>query len=230
YLPKIQTAEEAVLWNDLLAALEQHLGLPIGTIKAYVLVEHIEASFQLMETRAVLGRHFVGFNTGRWDYINSVADAMVWDPGFVNPNIDVIGMTYGYMRNYEARVRRAVNTRDRNGRRALWQGGMEPNIPVGSAAGGPAGRAGGGGGGGAAGTQACAGRGQAGSASNSRGRAASGWRTGRWCTSCGRYGRRSAWTTSSNASSRHSPTRRRTPTGWCCSSRRRAPSGALGTC
>jgi malate synthase len=135
YLPKIQTAEEAALWNDLLAALEQHLGLPIGTIKAYVLVEQIEASFQLMEIRAVLGRHFVGFNTGRWDYINSIADAMVWDPGFVNPNIDAIGMTYGYMRNYEDRVRRAVNTPDRNGRRALWQGGMEPNIPVGSAAG-----------------------------------------------------------------------------------------------
>ena len=135
YLPKIQTAEEAALWNDLLAALEEHLGLPIGTIKVYVLVEQIEASFKLMEIRAVLGRHFVGFNTGRWDYINSVADAMVWDPGFVNPNIDAIGMTYGYMRNYEDRVRRAVNTPDRNGRRALWQGGMEPNIPVGSAAG-----------------------------------------------------------------------------------------------
>jgi malate synthase len=135
YVPKIQTAEEAALWNDLLAALEQHLGLSLGAIKAYVLVEQIEASFQLMEIRAVLGRHFVGFNTGRWDYINSVADAMVWDPGFVNPNIDAIGMTYGYMRNYEDRVRRAVNTPDRNGRYALWQGGMEPNIPVGSAAG-----------------------------------------------------------------------------------------------
>jgi malate synthase len=135
YLPKIQTAEEAALWNDLLAALEQHLGLSPGAIKVYVLVEQIEAAFQLMEIRAALGRHFVGFNTGRWDYINSVADAMAWDPGFLNPNIDAIGMTYGYMRNYEDRVRRAVNTPDRNGRCALWQGGMEPNIPVGSAAG-----------------------------------------------------------------------------------------------
>ena len=135
YLPKIQTAEEAALWNDLLAALEQHLGLPIGTLKAYVLVEQLEAAFQLLEIRAALSRHFVGFNTGRWDYINSVADAMAWDPGFLNPNIDAITMTYGYMRNYEDRVRRAVNTPDRNGRCALWQGGMEPNIPVGSDAG-----------------------------------------------------------------------------------------------
>ena len=132
YLPKIQTAEEAALWNTMLVKLEQQLGLEAGAIKVYVLVEQIEASFQLMEIRAALGTHFVGYNTGRWDYINSVADAMWWDEEFVNPNIDSITMTYGYMRNYEDRVRRAVNTPDRNGRFALWQGGMEPNIPVGS--------------------------------------------------------------------------------------------------
>ncbi len=135
YLPKIQTAEEAALWNDTLSALEAHLGLSVGTIKVYVLVEQVEASFQLMEIRAGLGAHFVGFNTGRWDYINSVADAMAWDHDFLNPNIDAITMTYGYMRHYEDRVRRAVNTPDRNGNFALWQGGMEPNIPVGSAEG-----------------------------------------------------------------------------------------------
>ncbi len=132
YLPKIQTAEEAALWNEMLTALEQHLGLAVGTIKVYVLVEQLEATFQLMEIRAVLGEHFVGYNTGRWDYINSVADAMTWDKDFINPNIEAISMTYGYMRNYEDRVRRAVNTPDMNGNFALWQGGMEPNIPVGS--------------------------------------------------------------------------------------------------
>jgi malate synthase len=141
YLPKIQTAEEAACWNAVLSALEQHLGLAGGTVKVYVLVEQIEACFQLMEIRAALGTHFVGFNTGRWDYINSVSDAMAWDPSFVNPNIDAITMTYGYMRNYEDRVRRAVNTPDRNGHCALWQGGMEPNIPVGSTAGVAAGMA-----------------------------------------------------------------------------------------
>ena len=135
YLPKIQTAEEAGLWNAMLTALEEHLALPVGSVKTYVLVEQLEASFQLMEIRAALAPRFVGFNTGRWDYINSVSDAMAWDPGFVNPNIDAITMTYGYMKNYEDRVRRAVNTPDAKGRFALWQGGMEPNIPVGSEAG-----------------------------------------------------------------------------------------------
>ena len=67
YLPKIQTAEEAALWNDMIDALERHVGLARGTIKVYVLVEQVEASFQLMEIRAALSPHFVGFNTGRWD-------------------------------------------------------------------------------------------------------------------------------------------------------------------
>ncbi|MDX2478933.1 MAG: malate synthase [Desulfuromusa sp.] len=132
YLPKIQTAEEAGFLNKMLTALEGNLEIAEGTIKVYVLVEQLEQTFQLMEIRAALGLHFVGFNTGRWDYINSVSDATSWDTEFVNPNIEPIVMTYGYMRNYEDRVRRAVNTPDAHGNYALWQGGMEPNIPVGS--------------------------------------------------------------------------------------------------
>lgn len=132
YLPKIQTAEEAAVWNEMLSHLEKHLGLQPGTVKVYVLVEQLEATYQLMEIRAALGKHFIGYNTGRWDYINSVSDAMAWDRAFINPDIEAVVMTYGYMRHYENRVRCAVNTPDINGSFALWQGGMEPNIPVGS--------------------------------------------------------------------------------------------------
>ncbi|KAJ1443951.1 malate synthase [Ochromonadaceae sp. CCMP2298] len=132
YLPKIQTAEEASFWNKILTTLEDHLGLKTGTIKVYVLVEQLEATFQLLEIRSALGLHFVGFNTGRWDYINSVADALCGIADFINPNIESITMTYAYMAAYEDRVRKVVNTPDKNGNFSLWQGGMEPNIPVGS--------------------------------------------------------------------------------------------------
>ena len=136
YLPKIQTAEEAALWNDILSALEQHLGLPDGAIKVYVLVEQVEACFQLMEIRAALGKHFVGFNTGRWDYINSVADAMAWDPDIRQPehrrHHDDLRL-HAELRGPRA-ARRATRPTS-SGQCALWQGGMEPNIPVGSEAG-----------------------------------------------------------------------------------------------
>ena len=135
YLPKIQTAEEAAFWDLLLSELERYFCLPLGRIKAYVLVEQLEAAFQLLEIRAALGEHFVGFNTGRWDYINSVSDALAGVNNFQNPDIEAVGMTYAYMAAYEHRVRQAVNTPDRNGRFSLWQGGMEPNIPVGAAEG-----------------------------------------------------------------------------------------------
>ena len=32
FLPKIQTAEEAALWHDMISRLEAHLGLPVGTV------------------------------------------------------------------------------------------------------------------------------------------------------------------------------------------------------
>src|SRR5438046_10696974 len=88
-----------------------------------------------MEIRAALGKNFVGFNTGRCDYINSVADALAWDNEFIDPNIDAITMTYAYMRHYEDRVRRAVNTPDQRGRVARWQDGMGTNSRGGSEAG-----------------------------------------------------------------------------------------------
>jgi len=123
------------LWNESCPHSKHTSVCHMGRSKTYVLIEQLEASFQLMEIRAVLGQHFVGFNTGRWDYINSVADAMADDSQFIQPNIDAIPMTYPYTRNYEDRVRRAVNTPGARGQCALWQGGMEPNIPVGSEAG-----------------------------------------------------------------------------------------------
>ena len=100
--------------TSMLAALEEHLGLPAGTIKVYVLVEQLEASFQLMEIRAALGRALrrlqhrpLGLHQQR------LRRARLGSGRSSTPNIDAITMTYGYMRNYEDRVRRAVNTPDR---------------------------------------------------------------------------------------------------------------------
>ena len=103
-------------------------------------------------------------------------------------------MTYGFMRNYEDRVRRAVNTADTDGRCALWQGGMKPNIPVGS---------------GTVWRPVWRGPWQVRGGSRARGLPASGWSTGRWCPSLGRCGRRWVRPISWAGPFHRSPTRKR---------------------
>src|SRR5437867_12141831 len=49
YLPKMQHYLEARLWNDVFARAEELLGVPQGTVKATVLIEHILAAFQMEE-------------------------------------------------------------------------------------------------------------------------------------------------------------------------------------
>ncbi|KAK6031648.1 putative malate synthase A [Ostertagia ostertagi] len=71
YLPKLQNAEEAKLWAEVFAYSEDRLGLPKGTIKCTVLIEHLLATFQMNEIIYALKDHIVGLNCGRWDYIFS---------------------------------------------------------------------------------------------------------------------------------------------------------------
>jgi malate synthase len=85
-------------------------------------------------------------------------------------------MTYGYMRTLRGPRAPGDEHAGSNGRFALWQGGMEPNIPVGSERR-------------RAGDGARGGRRRARAARGCQ--AASGSPTGRWSTSSGRCGRRS---------------------------------------
>jgi malate synthase len=67
YLPKLESHLEARLWNDVFALAQQRLGLPVGTIKATVLIETIPAAFEMHEILYELRDHIVGLNCGRWD-------------------------------------------------------------------------------------------------------------------------------------------------------------------
>src|SRR3546814_3024262 len=71
YLPKLESMEEAALWDEVLAFIEVQLGLSIGTIKATVLIETLPAVFQMHEILHALRGRAVGLNCGRWDYIFS---------------------------------------------------------------------------------------------------------------------------------------------------------------
>ena len=47
YLPKMESHLEARLWNDIFVMAQLELGLPLGTIKATVLIETVLAAFEM---------------------------------------------------------------------------------------------------------------------------------------------------------------------------------------
>ena len=65
YLPKLQSMEEAALWETALAHIEGMLGLPHGQIKVTVLIETLPAVFEMDEILYALRDRIVGLNCGR---------------------------------------------------------------------------------------------------------------------------------------------------------------------
>src|SRR5918994_717969 len=72
YLPKMESHLEARLWNDVFVRAQELLGLPLGTIRATVLIETLPAAFEMEEILYELREHSAGLNAGRWDCMFSV--------------------------------------------------------------------------------------------------------------------------------------------------------------
>jgi malate synthase len=124
YLPKLEGHLEARLWNDVMLAAEDALGLDRGSIRATVLIETITAAFEMDEILYELRDHICGLNAGRWDYIFSVAKRFHADPAFVLPDRSLVTMTSPFMRSYTELL---VKTCHRRGAHAI--GGMAAFIP-----------------------------------------------------------------------------------------------------
>ena len=124
YLPKLEAAEEARLWNDVFVLAQEHLGLPRGTVRATVLIETILAAFEMEEILYELREHAAGLNAGRWDYIFSVIKKLGTDAAFVLPDRATVTMAVPFMRAYAERL---VDTCHRRGAHAI--GGMAAFIP-----------------------------------------------------------------------------------------------------
>ena len=125
YLPKTESHLEARLWNDVFVHAQQSLGIPVGTIRATVLIETITAAFEMDEILYELRDHMSGLNAGRWDYLFSIIknfrDA---GPSFVLPDRADVTMTAPMMRAYSELL---VATCHRRG--AFAMGGMAAFIP-----------------------------------------------------------------------------------------------------
>jgi malate synthase len=125
YLPKLENRHEAALWDRVFVAAQQALGLPVGTIKATVLIETILASFEIDEILYELRDHIVALNCGRWDYIFSLIKKFHHRSDFVLGDRSDVTMTCHFMRSYSRLVIQTCHSRG-----ALAIGGMAAQIPI----------------------------------------------------------------------------------------------------
>ncbi len=125
YLPKLENHLEARWWNDVFIVAQRSLGLPVGTIKATVLIETLPAAFEMDEILSELREHSSGLNCGRWDYIFSFIKTRRADASAILPDRSQVGMTQPFMRAY---TQWCIRTCHRRGAHAM--GGMAAQIPI----------------------------------------------------------------------------------------------------
>ena len=101
YIPKIQTPQEALIIEKLLARIETLIGVQAGTFKIKVLYEEGNAGRFLPAIAWVLRRRLLGTNVGRWDYLGSLIEMWKDDPKGLYPDPQSIGMAYPNMIAYQ---------------------------------------------------------------------------------------------------------------------------------
>ncbi len=138
YLPKLECVEDADLWHTFLYEAEKALDLAPGTVKIYLLVEIINATYQVEEMmyaftrpirdgqtgKAVPASRFVGPNVGRWDYMASMYRATRADLSGIPPDTNLVTMDGArFLAVYEQYVSDMARKRA-----AVPWGGMSANI------------------------------------------------------------------------------------------------------
>ena len=125
YLPKLESYQEARLWNDIFIMAQAELGIPRGSIKATVLIETVLAAFEMDEMLYELREHSAGLNAGRWDYIFSCIKKFKVDKNFCLADRAKVTMTAPFMRAYALLLLKICHHR---GAPAI--GGMSALIPI----------------------------------------------------------------------------------------------------
>ncbi len=87
YLPKLESAEEAMLYRDLFDASRAQLDfLRDAVIKAIPLIESLPAAYQMEEMLYALGPYAAGLNAARWDFKASIFEYAMTDPSSIWPD------------------------------------------------------------------------------------------------------------------------------------------------
>ena len=99
YIPKSESAEEALWWRDVFQAMAEARGWAKGYIRCMALVESHPLAYQMEEFLYNLREHIVGLNLGRWDYMASLIHFNLNDPEWVLPDRNTIPHNVAFFQN-----------------------------------------------------------------------------------------------------------------------------------
>ena len=99
YIPKSESADDALWWRDLFQAVSAARGWAKGYIKCMALVESHPLAFQMEEFLYNLREHVVGLDLGRWDYMASLIHFNYEDPAWVLPDRNTIPHDVPFFQN-----------------------------------------------------------------------------------------------------------------------------------
>ena len=124
YIPKSESAEEALWWRDLFQELARLRGWSKGFIRCMALVESHPLAYQMEEFLYNLRDHIVGLNLGRWDYMASLIHFNLADPEWVLPDRNTIPHNVAFFQNLRELLPEICHKRG-----ALAIGGMTALYP-----------------------------------------------------------------------------------------------------
>lgn len=104
YIPKSESAEEALWWRDVFVALAAAKNQPPQSIKCMALVESHPFAYQIEEFAYTLRDHILGLNLGRWDYMASLIHFNLDDPAWVLPDRNTIPIDVPFFQALRERI------------------------------------------------------------------------------------------------------------------------------
>jgi malate synthase len=99
YIPKSESADEALWWRDLFQMIARLKGVPVNSIKCMALVESHPLAYQMEEFAWNLRDHILGLNLGRWDYMASLIHFNLENPEWVLPDRNTIPHDVAFFQN-----------------------------------------------------------------------------------------------------------------------------------
>jgi malate synthase len=90
YIPKSESAEEALWWRDMFREIERARGWARGWIKCMALVESYPLAYQMEEFIYNLREHILGLSLDQWDYMASLIHFNMLNPEWALPDRNTI--------------------------------------------------------------------------------------------------------------------------------------------